>query len=1627
MNKRTLVFGLLTIFLLALFQPLSPVMLEGSSPASLGSSGRASACTASVCINEVLPNPAGADDATYPNGEWFELHNTGTSSVDLTGWKATTSASKTLAFDASTIVGYQSGNASTWTLAPGDYAIIARNGNTNFYLTNAGMTLNLINANNNQVHSATWGTASSGVSYEQDPASATATWVATGSPSPGQINTAGGPTTLVPGDLIITEVMANPWPSYDNATWPGGEWVEVLNTGTADINLTGYSIVDAAGNILSFNASHLVNVTANSNSYLIGPGQHRIVAVNGTSPYGVLNNGVESLTLKWPNGTPSQEVAWSSTQQGFSLVASVQTAGVWSNAAYPTPEGMNPMGLELMPRQTFDVQFSELLTNATNDGASFPDGEWIEIHNVGNATVDLMGWTVLDGMGNLTHLDPGTLVFNASQGATMIDGGERRLVQFTSDTQLWDGYNHLFLREASGQIVDTAYYTSDYGEDVALVRPQQPTSPWTPAPWKTPGQPEPGSVPSASTVRFSEVLPDAKGADNQQWPNGEWLELHNYGMTDIDLTGWKLQAASRSLTLHEFNMPLQSTPVIAAGDVLLIALNGTSSFYLKHTAPDSIGLVDTAGSTVDTITWSSAVEGESLVPPNSTHAGVGPSAASATGDWLLSAWATPGEMNPSWPTYNGSVHLTMTEILPYCNDDSIEPTEDWVELHNTGTVPLNISRWSILNADGERRFLRPDKIWELKNTSEPLELEPGERAVVLLEAWMLTGLGDAVALLHPDGGTVDEAVWSVITDCQTLMPSTEGADWKHTLWPTPGEPEPDPSAFAGAEDIVFTRFMPSATTDVSGDMEFIEVTNQGEDLAVLNGWVLRSTSGTLSSYNATITSLTVPSGASVLLANDAAALALYETGTIADIEDVMDRPFYFPNSGTALQLVDPSGNIADTVVYGNGPVSLAGWSGIALVEPFANLDNLVYLRGNGCGEVPDTNTVADWHHRWSRLGGSAFCFEDTVSGTATITPLLAPENGLVDLLGWIDGATTSLNVHLYQLQEAHLVEALINAHNRGVDVSVVLDYGDSWWNQHDMDTQKGMATHLKQAGVEVHWFGDTGENPYAYLHSKVAVRDGSSVWMGSGNWKSSSQPAPGEPGNRDWGVLIDDPAFAQTVSQHLAFDEDALRPHITPVLLSEAPTGWTFPATSPVVGQTAVGVTGPYEATLMVCPDNCIGSLVSMLDEADEEVLLSLQYLDLDWTYGWGENPIVGALEAAAQRGVRIRLALNGAYLDTDIQQAVDRFNEDWNFTRGYDTAAIVMSADADSVTKLHNKGAIIDGETVLVSSINWGGSALVRNREMGVLITNEEVANAYLQAWRSDWERVDDVTDSDQDGLLDAWELQHGLNRAQRSVSVVGLADEAALDPDNDGLTHEAEQLHGGDPNAKDTDGDCILDGIEVAWALATALDPSIEDVSPTDALTLADADGDGVNESDALGCDLGGIEAETGNTNATQNDADNDGVLDEGDECPETEPEAATDERGCSSAQRAENVQDSTENTSEGAASSFFMTVMVLALLLSVGAYVVLRNMRNVEHSAKQSVHDAAFADGLSGTVEPEWPEPVLDASQPTVSQAMLDRVPGWNAETVTVYLQQGWTMDQLAAYYQEQVSQHAASEQH
>jgi phosphatidylserine/phosphatidylglycerophosphate/cardiolipin synthase-like enzyme len=1615
--------------------------LEPSSEAQ--TSARSIACSGDICLNEALPNPNGYDDATWPNGEWVEIHNKGNTTVDVLGWYVTNKAAKTMYFNETTIVDYNSSDASSWEIAPGGYMVVARNGLSSslFYLANTNDIVTLHTDAGTSLHQATWTFSSSGspsgVSLEEDALSATNDWVATNTPTPGGINTGsgtGGPAVL-PADLTINEVMADAWPSFDGSMWPGGEWIEVTNTGSLDFDMTGWSIEDQAGKVLPFNESHLID--AESIGYLIAPGATRVIAVNGSGT-SMLNNGVEMLNLKWPNGTIAQQVYWTDNEPGFSLVDD-PTSAYMTYASYPTPNAPNPLPIDQIAATASPVGMTELLSNSSEDGTSFPTGEWLELFNEGTVDIDLTGWSIIDGMGNVTMIDPSTLAVNDTQAGATIDAESRRIVQFTAGTELWNFYNHLMLVDNTGSVVDAAWYAADYGTNVSLVPAENPTDPWVPAPWMTPGHPEPGTMDNTGEVTFSEVMPDGVGSDSQPWPLGEWLEIMNHGEQPIDVAGWKLQAASRSLTLHQYNMPLQSTSVIQPGAVALIALNGTSSFYLKHTTPDSIGLVDATGAVIDTIAWSTTVEGEALVAPNSTHAGAGPdgTGASTGTEWILAAWTSPGRVNPVWPTYTGSENATVTEVLAYCNDDSIEPVEDWIEIMNTGSDVLNLSRWRIDTISEDRRFIRSDAMWGGIEGWNATLVQPGERAVVLMDDSVLTGLGDSFILSNPDGVAMQTVQWSIVSDCQTMMPGeTAGASWVHTMWPTPGAEEPNASQFAQLDDIKFTRLMTEGYTSISSNTEFFEISNMGDNIAYLDGWTFTVvTSGGPSPH--AFTDVMISANSATIFAADPNGLSVYEDGTILGFASSFTEAPTLPDDGAALHIMDPTGAVADTIVYGNGPVEVDGWNGISLVEPVSGINLIIYHRGDGCGQLADTNAASDWHERWGRLGGSTFCEDQGYSGESVVTPLIGPMYGLLDVLDWIEGANTSLHLHVYQLSEARLVQALIDAQGRGVDVTVVLDAGSpGFWSDYDMLNQYGMASELVKAGVTTYWFGDGGVEPYAYIHSKVAVRDGSSVWISSGNWKSPSMPAPGVRGNVDWGVLIHNVELAGIVLGQMAFDEEPLRQHITPASASDEPNGWVMPTESAVDGVRSTPITATVSGELLTCPDNCIEGLVELIDSAEDELLLSLQYLDMDWSWGWGDNPIFTALRQSAENGVSVRLIINGAYLDQDVQDVVDTFNEVWNSSDGLDVAAIVMGED-DNVTKLHNKGLIIDQETVLVSSINWGNSAVNRNREMGLIMTSSEVATPYLHAWYEDWNRLDNVTDTDQDGLPDIWEVPNGLNRTKRMLPGPNML-ESLYDADNDGISNENEYTFGSHPTNADTDGDCIPDGVEVAWAQATALDPNLDDVSPRDALLKADADNDGVNESDALGCDLGGIDVNDNTTEPVDNaslDDDNDGVKNSADKCPATPADVPINVEGCSSEQRlAQATPSGGEETGFGA--GFMLALMIAGVVLAIGAFLVLRNIEAAAEGKKDLItldaanHEALLADPIESQ---DWQTPVLDGTGPAskdepsgINPGDLARMPGWDEGMIQGFLDQGWPMDQLVEYYEEQVVAHDKTSQ-
>ena len=160
-----------------------------------------------------------------------------------------------------------------------------------------------------------------------------------------------------------------------------------------------------------------------------------------------------------------------------------------------------------------------------------------------------------------------------------------------------------------------------------------------------------------------------------------------------------------------------------------------------------------------------------------------------------------------------------------------------------------------------------------------------------------------------------------------------------------------------------------------------------------------------------------------------------------------------------------------------------------------------------------------------------------------------------------------MHIHMYEFLSPDVTHAILRAIDRGVEVTILLEEGILDSNSVD-ESQRGHANILYNAGADVIWMVDPSgmSSPYTYIHSKIAIRDGSGVWSSSGNMKDSSLPPSGNSGNREWSLFIESPIIAAKFSNWMSWDENAdlryTRPH---GMWALPPNDWVLPSPSGTV------------------------------------------------------------------------------------------------------------------------------------------------------------------------------------------------------------------------------------------------------------------------------------------------------------------------------------------------------------------------------------------------------------------------------------------------------------------------------
>ncbi|MBY9000786.1 MAG: lamin tail domain-containing protein [Candidatus Heimdallarchaeota archaeon] len=331
----------------------------------------------------------------------------------------------------------------------------------------------------------------------------------------------------------------------------------------------------------------------------------------------------------------------------------------------------------------------------------------------------------------------------------------------------------------------------------------------------------------------------------------------------------------------------------------------------------------------------------------------------------------------------------------------------------------------------------------------------------------------------------------------------------------------------------------------------------------------------------------------------------------------------------------------------------------------------------------------------------------TFKGTYNITTFVGPDNAFKVVIDSIRAATTSFYLEVYTLSSEALVNELIAAKVRLVDVVVQLS--ERRLNSYENDYTNESAWRLNDAGIDVSWIQ---ASQFTYTHSKFWIVDSQIAYVYSGNWAPSSIPqSTNARTNREMGFAFNDASIA-AYFEDVFFDDGAH--YSTPY------------SSSPHIGYLQSEETGTYvsqvnattfieyaEVTPIFSPDNSYELLSSLIENATSTIDLELQYIKFDCE-------LLYDLIDAALSGVSIRVLIPEPVSATEnVTEILINNGIQIKFFKGMTD---------------HNKYVSVDNEIVQVSSINWSNNSVVNNRESGAIVKNANIAAYFKKVFDFDW-----------------------------------------------------------------------------------------------------------------------------------------------------------------------------------------------------------------------------------------------------------------------------------------------------
>ena len=381
-----------------------------------------------------------------------------------------------------------------------------------------------------------------------------------------------------------------------------------------------------------------------------------------------------------------------------------------------------------------------------------------------------------------------------------------------------------------------------------------------------------------------------------------------------------------------------------------------------------------------------------------------------------------------------------------------------------------------------------------------------------------------------------------------------------------------------------------------------------------------------------------------------------------------------------------------------------------------------------------------------------------------LTICVSPEAGWSELEPFLGEIRSTLTVGMYQFTAPHIftaIEQAVTPQQRKFELilhPVPEKPPKTGVKAHDLNEQDQVIDPLEtemKTRFEQTWATLVSKkNPNGLFasayHIKVAVRDGTAVWLSSGNWQSSNQPdvhpfvanpKPLPAGfqhnyNRDYHAIIKNKKLASIYEFYIKrdFDQSAAQSKgnisfAAPDLLAQEPDLFVPEAAEPV-SFAAPQLFPPLQLNRMVSvqplltPDNYAENALKLIQSAEKSVWFQNQYINMRGTSDdFAEfRMLVGALKEKVDKRLDVRIICR----DMMKQESLDIL-----IAFGFPKAVFRFQPAC------HNKTIIIDGKVVVFGSHNWSNEGVKTNRDASLIFDDPEIAAYLARVYDYDWNRL--------------------------------------------------------------------------------------------------------------------------------------------------------------------------------------------------------------------------------------------------------------------------------------------------